>query len=164
MKKGFTLLELLAVVMIIGILASIAMPQYRMAIEKARLAEGLSVLKSISDAQSRYLQANPDRNGVCRRIDIADVDLRGGSWNDGAAPGGCDQYETQQFTYVLTGTGNVGAVHYDPNRAVYALGYDANGVRSCTINIAQYTGMMISHASEKALERGERLCDFVALM
>ena len=159
MKKGFTLLELLAVVMIIGILASIAMPQYRMAMEKARLAEGLSVLKAISDAQSRYLQANPDKRGACQRTDIADVDLRGGSWQTGQV---CDQYVTPNFTYMLT-RGDVVAIH-NTNRSIYALVYDTNGVRSCNTNIAQYTGMAASHESPTAQQRGAKLCEFVALM
>ncbi len=48
MKKGFTLIELMVTVLIVGILASIAMPQYRKAIERARSREPLMVWNTFS--------------------------------------------------------------------------------------------------------------------
>lgn len=57
-KKAFTLIELLVVVLIIGILAAVALPQYQKAVEKSRLAEPLSFNSSIQKALEVYLLEN----------------------------------------------------------------------------------------------------------
>lgn len=54
MKQGFTLVELLIVVLIVGVLSAIALPQYTTAIERARAAEALTLLGAVRDSVERY--------------------------------------------------------------------------------------------------------------
>ena len=55
MKKGFTLVEVLIMMLIILVLATIAVPTYEKVIEKARLNEARTTLKRIYDSKMRVL-------------------------------------------------------------------------------------------------------------
>lgn len=70
--KGFTLLELLVVVLIIGILAGIALPQYRRAVGKAELAQVISATKAVQNAQDRFYLVN---NKYATSFDMLDINL-----------------------------------------------------------------------------------------
>ncbi len=54
MKKGFTLVEVLIVVVIIAILASLIVPRMLMQTEKAKAAEALQIAGAIKRAADRY--------------------------------------------------------------------------------------------------------------
>ena len=70
--KAFTLIELLVVVLIIGILAAVALPQYQKAVEKSRAATVLSLLKAVGQAQEAYKMASGD---YATSFDELDVDV-----------------------------------------------------------------------------------------
>ena len=57
-KKGFTLMEMMVVVLILAGLAAIAYPAYTKVITKARIAEAVSLSEIVREAQQRYLTLN----------------------------------------------------------------------------------------------------------
>jgi len=72
MKKGFTLIEVLVVVLIIGILTSVALPQYQKAVEKSKVAKVMPLLRSVVTAQETYYSTF---NRYAETFDDLDISL-----------------------------------------------------------------------------------------
>jgi len=118
-KSGFTLLELMVVVIIIGILAMIALPQFFKATEKARSAEGINILGSLRSAQFRYYAESDTQ---VYSSDVADLDM---------------EYGTLRFFENLAALGGAAGGECQPlgtiqRKGGYTLTVYANGTISCS--------------------------------
>ena len=78
-NKGFTLVELLVVVLIIGILAAMAMPAYFKAVERSRAAEADTIIGAVVNAQNRYKMKTGKYTANWKNIDTAPQGAPSGS-------------------------------------------------------------------------------------
>ncbi len=69
-KQAFTLIELLVVVLIIGILAAVAVPQYQLAVVKSKTKAILPVLSAIQRAQEVYYLNNGNYAKNVNELDV----------------------------------------------------------------------------------------------
>ena len=104
-RKGFTLIELIVVVVVIGILATIAVPQYLKATERAKGGKGKVAIALIAQGEKQYrtemdnyvaVSAKAANAGLGNYIDLTGVDIDS-DWNYAVA-------NITTTTFTITGT------------------------------------------------------------
>jgi len=71
-RKGFTLVELAVVIVIIGVLAAFGVPQFLKSVERSKAAEAFNYLSAVRSAQERYLAKE---GAYCVSSDSAKLDI-----------------------------------------------------------------------------------------
>ena len=93
-KKGFTLLEIIIVVIIVGVLASLALPRLFSTVEFSRSTEALAAIGSLRSAMERCLLKSGNTYLGCTKLtlDMSDPDGNPGT----------------HFTYAVTNQSGTG--------------------------------------------------------
>jgi len=121
-RKGFTLVELAVVIIIIGILAAFAVPRFLDSVERSKAGEALNFLSAVRSAQERYQVRQGTYSEDLTKLDIQMPDPK--YFTVGTpAPGGTSSLE-DSWTLTLTRTGASGG--YGAYTVVFTdQGYDS---------------------------------------
>ncbi len=131
-KKGFTLIELMVVVLIVGILAAVAIPILRGRIDAAKWSEGKAMMGSIATSIRAYQAEKGPTGAIPTVLGIAATglgfavgDLTGTYFGD--ADFGFVVTAMDPLTYTVTGTAGVSGDPDAPtNPAAYVLDQAGN--------------------------------------
>jgi len=90
-KAGFSLVELTIVVVILGVLATFAVPRFMSSVERTKASESFSYLAQIETAQARY---NAEKGIYATSVADLDIAIDNPEFFDASAPSSSD-WETR---------------------------------------------------------------------
>ncbi len=85
-QRGFTLIELMIVVAIIGILAAIAIPQYQDYVSRARWSDNVTAIGQLKAAVGECLQMQQGNNNAAGGANCSDFTANGSLQTNGYLP------------------------------------------------------------------------------
>ena len=69
-RKGFTLVELAVVIVIIGVLAAFGVPRFLKSVERSKASEAFAYLAAVRSAQERYIAKERQYSATISGLDI----------------------------------------------------------------------------------------------
>jgi len=120
-RKGFTLVELAVVIIIIGILAAFAVPRFLDSVERSKAGEAFNYLAAVRSAQERYSIRQGTYADDITKLDIQMPDPK--YFTVGTPAAGSSGSLEDSWTLTLTRAGSAGG--YGAYKVVFTdQGYD----------------------------------------
>ncbi len=148
---AFMLIELLVVVLIIGILAAVAVPQYQKATIKARMAEGVQILKTLVQAQEVYYLSNGHYTTNIGDLDVSIPQNQiASSW--------CGWDETRPNTYMYSCHATDGCIAYNRSAHMPVLQLMYNRYLGTVEGAAETVGLLQCSVKDRHTSAVKSVC------
>ncbi len=129
-NKGFTLVELSVVIVIIGVLAAFAVPRFRNAVERSKAGEAYNYLSAVRSAQERYHSRQGTYADAMDKLDIKMSVPKYFTVGSVAAGSTGDLEDSWSLTLTRTGA--------SAGYGAYTITFTEDGYDSTNSTIAQY--------------------------